>query len=32
MYLEPANKKYSPIYPKEELKISAVVKAVIRKY
>lgn len=32
MYLEPANKKYAPIYPKEELKISAVVKAVIRKY
>jgi len=32
MYLEPANKKYTPIYPKEELKISAVVKAVIRKY
>ena len=32
MYLEPANKKYPPIYPEEELKISAVVKAVIRKY
>ena len=32
MYLEAANKKYPPIYPKEELKISAVVKAVIRKY
>jgi repressor LexA len=32
MYLESANKKYPPIYPKEELKISAVVKAVIRKY
>ncbi len=32
MYLEPANKKYAPIYPEEELKISAVVKAVIRKY
>jgi repressor LexA len=32
MYLEPANKKYASIYPKEELKISAVVKAVIRKY
>jgi repressor LexA len=31
-YLEPANKKYKPIYPKEELKIAAVVKAVIRKY
>ncbi len=32
VYLEPANKKFSNIYPKEELKISAVVKAVIRKY
>lgn len=31
-YLEPANKKYKPIYPKEELQIAAVVKAVIRKY
>lgn len=31
-YLEPANRKYKPIYPKEELKIAAVVKAVIRKY
>ncbi len=30
--LEPANEKYKPIYPKEELKISAVVKAVVRKY
>ena len=32
VYLEPGNKKYKPIYPKEELKISAVVKAVVRKY
>ncbi|MFZ2969842.1 MAG: transcriptional repressor LexA [Minisyncoccia bacterium] len=32
VYLEPANKKYKPIYPKEELKIAAVVKAVVRKY
>jgi SOS regulatory protein LexA len=32
LYLEAANKKYPPIYPEEELKISAVVKAVIRKY
>ncbi len=31
-YLEPANKKYKPIFPKEDLKIAAVVKAVIRKY
>ena len=31
-YLEPANRKYKPIYPKEELKIAAIVKAVIRKY
>lgn len=32
IHLEPANKKFSNIYPKEELKIAAVVKAVIRKY
>jgi SOS regulatory protein LexA len=32
LYLEAANKKYAPIYPEEELIISAVVKAVIRKY
>lgn len=32
IYLEPANKKFSNIYPKEELNIAAVVKAVIRKY
>lgn len=32
VYLEPANKKYKTIYPKEELKIAAVVTAVIRKY
>lgn len=32
MWLEPANKKYPPIYPEEELKIAAVVRAVIRKY
>lgn len=31
-WLEPANKKYPPIYPKQELKIAAVVRAVIRKY
>ena len=31
-YLEPANKKYKPIYPKESLRIGAVVRAVIRKY
>ncbi|MDD2680756.1 MAG: LexA family transcriptional regulator [Patescibacteria group bacterium] len=31
-YLEPANKKFANIYPTEELKIAAVVKAVIRKY
>lgn len=31
-YLEAANKKYKPIYPKQELKIEAVVKALIRKY
>lgn len=32
IYLEPANKNYKPIYPKEELIISAVVRAVVRKY
>lgn len=32
VYLEPANKKYKTIYPKEELKIAAVVTVVIRKY
>ncbi len=31
-YLEPANKKYTNIRPKEGLSISAVVKAVIRRY
>lgn len=31
-YLKPGNKKYRPIYPENELKIAAVVKAVIRKY
>lgn len=31
-YLEPANAKYKPIYPKEHLNIEAVVTAVVRKY
>ncbi len=31
-YLEPANKKYKPIYPKEDFRIAAVVKGVVRKY
>jgi SOS regulatory protein LexA len=31
-YLEPANKKYKSIYPKEGLKIAAVVRGVVRKY
>lgn len=31
-WLEPANKNYKPIHPKEELKVAAVVKGVIRKY
>ena len=30
--LVPGNKKYKPIIPKEELRVAAVVKAVIRKY
>lgn len=32
MWLEPANKKYSPIYPEYDLKVVGLVKAVIRKY
>lgn len=31
-FLEPANKKFKPLYPENELRIEAVVKAVIRKY
>jgi SOS regulatory protein LexA len=31
-YLEAANKRYKPFYPQHELKIAAVVRAVIRKY
>jgi len=31
-YLEPANKKYQPIYPEESFEIAAVVKGVVRKY
>ncbi|MDP3770569.1 MAG: transcriptional repressor LexA [Candidatus Sungbacteria bacterium] len=31
-YLEPANKKYKPIYPEQYLHIGGIVKAVIRKY
>ena len=32
VFLEAANKDYRPIHPQEELKIAAVVRAVIRKY
>ncbi len=32
LYLEAANTRFKPIYPKENLQINAVVKAVIRKY
>lgn len=32
VYLEPANKKYKPIYPKYEFRVAAIVKGVIRKY
>ena len=32
LWLEPANKKYQPIYPAQELKIAAVVIAAVRKY
>lgn len=31
-FLEPANERFSPIYPEYDLKIAAVVKAVVRKY
>jgi len=32
VYLEPANKKYKPIYPEHDLKVAAIVKGVVRKY
>lgn len=32
IFLEPANKKYKNIYPKETLSVVAVVKALVRKY
>lgn len=32
VYLKPANKRYSPIYPTYDLKVAAIVKGVIRKY
>ena len=32
MYLEPANKKYKPMYPTQDLRIQGIVIAVIRKY
>lgn len=32
VYLEPANERYKPIYPKESFRIEAVVIAVVRKY
>jgi repressor LexA len=32
VFLEAANRKYDPIFPDEELRIAAVVRAVIRKY
>ena len=32
IFLEPANRKYKPIYPKQDLEIAAVVKSIIRKY
>ena len=31
-YLQPANEKYKPIFPINQLKVDAIVKAVIRKY
>jgi repressor LexA len=32
IYLKPANKNYSPIYPQYDLKVAAIVKGVVRKY
>jgi SOS regulatory protein LexA len=32
VFLEPANKNFKPIYPKQQLEIAAIVKGVIRKY
>jgi len=32
VFLEAANKKYKPFYPEQDLKIAAVVRAVIRRY
>ena len=32
VYLKPANKNYSPIYPSYDLKVAAIVRGVIRKY
>ncbi len=32
VWLEPANKNFKPIYPTQELKITAIVKGIIRKY
>lgn len=32
IYLQPANKKYGPIYPENDMRVAAVVKGVIRKY
>ena len=32
IYLQPANKNYSPIYPQYDLRVAAIVRGVIRKY
>ena len=32
VYLKPANKNYSPIYPQYDLKVAAIVKGVVRRY
>ncbi len=32
VFLEPANKKYKPIYPEESLRVAAIVRGVVRKY
>jgi len=31
-FLEPANRRYPPLYPENDLKVAAIVRAVVRKY
>ena len=32
VFLEPANKKYKPIYPENDMRVAAIVRGVVRKY